>query len=105
MDRRDLLKLPALPGVPGHEPDPTNGRRKASAVGRAMDALLEAVPRTGSYVAVSDYFRDDWQRAFWDSNGRLAAIKRRPILTASSSSTTASTASAGPTTASPGSHP
>jgi FAD/FMN-containing dehydrogenase len=67
---------PAYPGVPGHEPDVVAARKHAQAVGRAMDALRRLVPDAGSYVAESDFFLADWQRAFWGSNyARLQAVK------------------------------
>jgi FAD/FMN-containing dehydrogenase len=69
---------PALPGVPGHEPDLAVARDEARGVDRAMDALLAVAPGAGSYVSESDYFQRDWQRAFWGGNyERLLAAKRR----------------------------
>jgi FAD/FMN-containing dehydrogenase len=69
---------PAYPGVPGHEPDVTLGRRQRDAVGRAMAALRTMVPDAGSYLAESDYFQADWQRAFWGANhARLQEVKDR----------------------------
>jgi FAD/FMN-containing dehydrogenase len=38
--------------------------------------LRRLVPDAGSYVAESDFFLADWQRAFWGSNyARLQAVK------------------------------
>lgn len=69
---------PALPGIPGHEPDFEVARREAAGVDRAMEALLAVAPRAGSYVSESDFFERDWQRSFWGENyGRLLAVKRR----------------------------
>jgi hypothetical protein len=43
-----------------------------------MQALSCAAPNAGSYVAESDYFLRDWQRAFWGANyRRLLSVKRR----------------------------
>jgi FAD/FMN-containing dehydrogenase len=43
-----------------------------------MKALLACAPGAGSYVNETDYFQEDWQRAFWGANyPRLARIKRR----------------------------
>ena len=68
---------PAFPGSSGHEPDLALARRQAEQVSRALDELLKIVPRKVSYVAESDYFELDWQRAFWGPNyPRLVAIKR-----------------------------
>lgn len=59
---------PAFPGIPGHEPDPTAGRRDAAAIDRAMDELLGVVTQPGSYVSESDFFERAWQHSFWGSN-------------------------------------
>ncbi|OOG58240.1 FAD-linked oxidoreductase [Rhodanobacter sp. B05] len=69
---------PAFPGMPGPGPDLAAARRDAAGVGRSMDALLKVAPQAGSYVSESDYFKRDWQDAFWGTNyPRLAAVKRR----------------------------
>jgi FAD/FMN-containing dehydrogenase len=69
---------PAWPGIPGHEPDVTQGRTEAARVRRAMAPIRRLVPDAGSYGAESDYFQSDWRRAYWGEHyARLAAIKRR----------------------------
>ena len=69
---------PAFADIPGHAPDVTAARRRAGAINRAMDALLQVVPHPGSYVAESDFFEPIWQQAFWGSHyPRLAAVKRK----------------------------
>ncbi len=69
---------PAYPGIPGHGPDLPAARRGAAAVGKAMGELQTLGPDAGSYVSESDFFLNDWQRAFWGPNyPRLAAVKRR----------------------------
>jgi FAD/FMN-containing dehydrogenase len=69
---------PAYPGMPGAGPNLAAARDAASDIGKAMQALLKAAPDAGSYVSESDYFRADWQRAFWGNNyARLAQVKRR----------------------------
>jgi len=69
---------PALPGVPGHEPDFDAARKEVDGVDRAMHSLLAVAPRAGSYVSESDFFERDWQRSFWGGNyERLLAVKRR----------------------------
>ena len=69
---------PALPGIPGHEPDFGVARKEADAVDRAMESLLAVAPGAGSYVSETDFFERDWQRSFWGGNyERLLAAKRR----------------------------
>jgi len=69
---------PAFPNIPGHAPDLAVARRNASAISKAMDAMLQVVPEAGSYVAESDFFHPAWQQAFWGPNyPRLAAVKRQ----------------------------
>ena len=68
---------PAFPGVPGHEPDFAAARKDATACEKAMQALHRAAPGAGSYVSESDFFLENWQRAFWGSNyPRLLAVKK-----------------------------
>ncbi|MBU6476691.1 MAG: FAD-binding oxidoreductase, partial [Xanthomonadaceae bacterium] len=69
---------PAFQGVPGHEPDLDSARANARTCAKAMQALYRAVPDAGSYVSESDFFLEDWQRAFWGSNYlRLLKVKQR----------------------------
>jgi FAD/FMN-containing dehydrogenase len=69
---------PAHPGLPGHAPDVPAARRRAAAIAAAMRELRRLVPDPGSYVAESDYFEPDWQRAFWGANyARLLAVKQQ----------------------------
>jgi FAD/FMN-containing dehydrogenase len=49
-----------------------------SRVHAAMAALRAVAPDAGAYFNESDYFRQDWQKAFWGTNyARLRDIKRR----------------------------
>ena len=69
---------PAFPGLTGHEPDLSNARKNADAVAKAMNELCNLALEGGSYVAESDYFLRDWQKAYWGSNyPRLLAIKKK----------------------------
>jgi FAD/FMN-containing dehydrogenase len=69
---------PAYPGVPGHEPHVAQGRSDAAHVHAAAAPLRALLAAPASYVSESDYFEEDWRRAFWGSNyARLARIKRR----------------------------
>ena len=55
-----------------------DARARADRVHASMKALQACAPDAGSYVNETDYFQDDWQRAFWGPNyPRLARIKRR----------------------------
>lgn len=70
--------LPALPDIPGHEPDLPGARQDAAAINGAMDELLKVVTRPGSYVSESDFFEPAWQQSFWGSNySRLMAVKKK----------------------------
>lgn len=69
---------PAYPGVPGREPDAALARRQRDAIGRATAELHKLVLEPGAYLAESNYFEPNWQRAFWGANyPRLLATKRR----------------------------
>ena len=69
---------PAFPGMPDVTQDLASARDDASTIKKAMDELLKVAPRAGSYVSESDYFRLDWQTAFWGNNyPRLAAVKNK----------------------------
>jgi FAD/FMN-containing dehydrogenase len=69
---------PAHPSIRGHAPDIVRGRDEARKVRAAMNELLRVAPRAGSYVAESDFFGNDWQRAYWGENyARLRRIKDR----------------------------
>ncbi|HWF76362.1 MAG TPA: FAD-binding protein [Caulobacteraceae bacterium] len=55
-----------------------NAHVRANRVHAAMKALKACAPQAGSYVNETDYFQDDWQRAFWGPNyPRLLRVKRR----------------------------
>lgn len=69
---------PAFPGMPDITQDLASARDDASTIKKAMDELLKVAPRAGSYVSESDYFRLDWQTAFWGKNyPKLAAVKKK----------------------------
>ena len=69
---------PAFPGMPGITQDLASAKDHASAIKQAMHELLKVAPGSGSYVSESDYFRSDWQTAFWGGNyPKLAAVKKK----------------------------
>jgi FAD/FMN-containing dehydrogenase len=69
---------PAYPGIRGHPPDVARGRAERRRVDAAMHEIRRVAPGAGSYVSESDFFADDWQRAYWgDHHARLRRIKAR----------------------------
>jgi FAD/FMN-containing dehydrogenase len=67
---------PAYPGIPGHEPDLSTGRKQEHAVKKAMKEVRKLVPNAGSYVAESNFFEKAWAQSFWGPNyARLLAVK------------------------------
>jgi hypothetical protein len=67
---------PALPGVPGHEPDNAEGEAARAGVTAAMKFIRDVTPWAGSYVNEADYFEPNWQQQFWgESYQRLSEIK------------------------------
>ena len=69
---------PAYPGVAGHEPHRGQGRQDARLVAAAMAPLKALAAQPASYVSETDYFENDWQKAFWGDNyPRLLRVKDR----------------------------
>jgi FAD/FMN-containing dehydrogenase len=66
------------PGVPGHEPDPTQGQQQATLITAAMAPLKALREQPASYLNETDYFEARWQIAFWgDHYARLLQVKER----------------------------
>lgn len=66
------------PGIPSHEVNLAEARKRATTIGTAMDELVKIVSKPGSYISESDYFETNWQQSFWGSNySRLAAVKEK----------------------------
>ncbi len=69
---------PAYPGIPGHEPNVTTGRKSAHHIDRCMNELRAVAPNGGSYVSESNFFEDGWQHSYWGSHyRRLSSIKKK----------------------------
>ncbi len=68
---------PAYPGMVGHEPSVDAARSARKRVAECIGRLRALVSDPGAYVSESNYFENEWQRAYWGSNyARLAEIKR-----------------------------
>jgi hypothetical protein len=59
---------PAFPGLPGHARDVTKARRDSLRINQATAELEKLAPDRGAYVAESNYFQADWQKAYWGPN-------------------------------------
>jgi len=69
---------PGYPGLANVTINKEAARRAARAVDRAIAALRNLVPHSGSYVSESNYFNKSWQEAFWGTNyPRLQTIKAK----------------------------
>ena len=77
---------PAYPGVPGHEPDAAAAGREAETVDKSMDEIRKLLPRVGSYVWETDFFRAELAGRFLGrelreaSRGQDEIRSRRPFL-------------------------
>ncbi|OYN81262.1 FAD-dependent oxidoreductase [Mycolicibacterium sphagni] len=66
------------PGLPGHEPNLTQGRASAAKVDAAMKIIRAVTPTSGAYSNEADYFEPDWQTSFWGPHyPRLLEVKRK----------------------------
>jgi FAD/FMN-containing dehydrogenase len=66
------------PGIPGHEPDLTQGQQQAQAITAGMAPLKAFREQPASYFNETDYFQADWQTAFWgDHYARLLQVKNQ----------------------------
>ena len=75
----------------------------ASKIVKAIGELKKIAPNTGSYVAESSFFEDEWQKSYWGSNyPKLLSIKQSTTRTVCSSFITASAAKHGAPTVLPG---
>lgn len=66
------------PGMKGHEPDVSAGRKSRAAVHRCVNELRAIVEQDSAYVSESNYFQEHWQQAYWGNNyARLLSVKRK----------------------------
>jgi hypothetical protein len=66
------------PGVRGHEPDVAAGRKSRQEIHKCVNELRALVPNGGAYASESNFYQEDWQRAYWGGNyARLAAVKKK----------------------------
>lgn len=66
------------PGVRGHEPDVAAGRKARQEIHQSVNQLRALVPNGGAYVSESNFFEENWQKAYWGVNyPRLAAVKKK----------------------------
>ncbi len=70
--------LPAYMSLVGLKADSDFARRNAAAVAAAAAEVRTVAPAGGTYLSESNYFNDDWRRAYWGSNyPRLAGVKAK----------------------------
>ena len=70
--------LPTYMALLGLKPDLAFARRNAAAVAASAAAVRTVAPRGGSYLSESNYFNEDWARAYWGSNhARLRGVKAK----------------------------
>ena len=66
------------PGVRGHEPDVEAGRKARQEIHNCINELRAIVPNDAAYVSESNFFQENWQRAYWGSNyAQLASVKKK----------------------------
>jgi FAD/FMN-containing dehydrogenase len=76
--KQEQQEQSVYPGIPGHEPDLTQGRQEAKLVTAAMVPLEAFREQPASYFNETDYFQADWQTAFWGEHyARLLQVKKR----------------------------
>ncbi|QAA83159.1 FAD-binding oxidoreductase [Aequorivita sp. H23M31] len=69
---------PSMEGLSGLEPDLQTATKGATKINAAMIALKKALTPTGSYLAESSYFEENWQQSYWGENyKKLSEIKKK----------------------------
>ena len=55
-----------------------SARKSGERVHACMNELRILAPNGGSYVSEGDFFENDWQHSYWDSNyAQLALVKKK----------------------------
>lgn len=53
-------------------------RKSRAEIHRCLNELRAIAPNAGAYVSESNYFQENWQRAYWENNhARLSDVKRK----------------------------
>jgi FAD/FMN-containing dehydrogenase len=74
----DGRELPAYAGYPAPAIDLAAARADARAIDSAAAELRRIAPRSGTYLAESNYFNRAWREDYWGANyRRLRTIKRK----------------------------
>ena len=69
---------PTYGALVGFKPDLALAHRNAARVAASAAALRAVAPLGGSYLSESNYFNDDWARAYWGSHHpRLSGVKTK----------------------------
>jgi FAD/FMN-containing dehydrogenase len=54
------------------------GRKARQEIHKCVNELRAIVSDDGAYVSESNFFRENWQQAYWGSNyARLASVKKK----------------------------
>ena len=74
-----VLEPAGLSGIAGHEPDPGEGaRQRPEERGPRWPSCASLCPNRAPTSLRSNYFEENWQRAFWGANyPRLRAVKAK----------------------------
>ena len=66
-----------IPGIKEYEPDIEEAEEKSVQINKAMEEMRKLIPNAASYVAESNFFEKNWQRASWGENyERLLQVKK-----------------------------
>lgn len=69
---------PSVEKLSGQPSNIEEAAKGASRINAAMHSLKKQLPITGSYLAESNYFEENWQQSYWGSNyNKLLDIKKK----------------------------